>query len=43
MEFGLPTVYSIVQEHKGEIKIESEVGTGTEVTITLPAEGISPE
>ena len=36
MGFGLSTDYKIIQEHKGEIKIESEVGKGTEVTIRLP-------
>ncbi|MCZ6679030.1 MAG: HAMP domain-containing sensor histidine kinase, partial [Candidatus Poribacteria bacterium] len=38
MGFGLPTAYKIVQEHKGEIKIVSEVGKGTEVTVSLPAD-----
>ena len=36
MGFGLSTDYKIIQEHKGEIKIDSEVGKGTEVTIRLP-------
>jgi signal transduction histidine kinase len=36
MEFGLSTNYHIIQEHQGEIKVESEVGKGTEVTIRLP-------
>ena len=36
MGFGLSTDYKIIQEHKGDIKIESEVGKGTEVTIRLP-------
>jgi signal transduction histidine kinase len=36
MEFGFSTVYNIIQDHKGEIKIESEVGKGTEVKISLP-------
>ena len=38
MGFGLPTAHKIVQEHKGEIKIVSEVGKGTEVTVS-PAAG----
>ena len=38
MGFGLPTAYKIVQEHKGEIKIVSEVGKGTEFIVTLPTE-----
>jgi len=36
MGFGLSTEYNIIQEHKGEIEIKSEVGKGTEVTISLP-------
>jgi signal transduction histidine kinase len=36
MEFGLSTVYNIIQDHQGEIKIESEMGKGTEVKISLP-------
>jgi two-component system NtrC family sensor kinase len=36
MELGLSTEYKIIQEHEGEIKVESEVGKGTEVTISLP-------
>ena len=38
MGLGLSTDYRIVQDHKGEIQIESEVGKGTEVTISLPIE-----
>ncbi len=33
---GLPYVRQIIEEHRGEIKIESELGRGTKVTITLP-------
>ncbi len=36
MRSGLSTAYSIVQRHRGEIDIESEVGKGTVVTISLP-------
>jgi len=36
MEFGLSTDYHIIQEHQGKIEIESEVGKGTKVTISLP-------
>jgi len=43
MGFGLSTVYKIIQEHKGEIKIESTVGKGTEVTISLPMSEMDPE
>ena len=37
MGFGWSMVYRIIQEHKGEIEIESEVGKGTEVTVSLAA------
>lgn len=37
---GLPISYRIIQQHKGEINIESEVGKGTIVTIQLP---VSPD
>jgi signal transduction histidine kinase len=33
---GLVTAYRIVQEHGGEIQIESQVGEGTQVRIALP-------
>ena len=36
MGFGLPTAYSVVQDHGGDIRIESEVGKGTVVTVSLP-------
>lgn len=36
MGFGLSIDYKIIQEHKGEISIESEVGKGTTVSILLP-------
>jgi signal transduction histidine kinase len=36
MSAGLATAYAIVQEHGGDIKIESEVDVGTTVTIRLP-------
>ena len=35
---GLSIVYNIVQKHHGEIKVDSEVGKGTEFTIALPIE-----
>ena len=33
---GLSIVYRIVKEHKGEIEVESEVGKGTTVRVSLP-------
>lgn len=36
MTFGLAMDYRIVQEHRGEIEIESQIGEGTEVAISLP-------
>jgi len=34
---GLPVVYGIIRRHNGTIDVKSEVGKGTEFTITLPA------
>ncbi len=34
---GLTVVYNIVQEHGGSIAVDSEPGTGTTFTVTLPA------
>ena len=33
---GLSVVYRIVQEHRGQIAIDSHPGRGTRVTVTLP-------
>ena len=33
---GLFVAYGIVQEHKGSIQVESEMGKGTMFRITLP-------
>jgi len=38
---GLTISYGIVQEHGGEISIQSAEGEGTTVTIDLPAIGAS--
>jgi signal transduction histidine kinase len=34
---GLPIAHRIIEAHGGQLKIESQVGSGTEVTVTLPA------
>ncbi len=34
---GLATAYSIIKKHDGHIAIDSDMGVGTTVTITLPA------
>ena len=40
---GLSTVYGVVQQHKGHIEVESQVGDGTWIHIYLPrAEGSIP-
>ncbi len=36
MGMGLINAYNIIQKHDGELKVESEVGKGTEFLITLP-------
>jgi len=40
---GLATVYSIIRNHHGQIKAESEVGKGSTFTILLPASGATAE
>ena len=34
---GLPIAHRIIEAHGGQLKIESRVGSGTKVTVTLPA------
>ena len=36
MGSGLVTAYNIIQKHQGDIKVDSELGTGSCFTITLP-------
>ncbi len=36
MGAGLVTAYNIIQKHRGDIKVDSELGTGSCFTITLP-------
>jgi signal transduction histidine kinase len=33
---GLPIAHRIIEAHEGQLKIESRVGAGTKVTVTLP-------
>jgi signal transduction histidine kinase len=33
---GLPIAHRIIEAHEGEFKVESKVGVGTKVTVTLP-------
>lgn len=35
---GLPIAHRIIEAHEGEFKVESKVGVGTKVTVTLPVE-----
>ncbi|HET6372084.1 MAG TPA: ATP-binding protein, partial [Candidatus Polarisedimenticolia bacterium] len=34
---GLSVVFRIVQEHRGRIRVKSQIGAGTEVLVSLPA------
>jgi signal transduction histidine kinase len=43
MGLGLPTAKSIIDGHGGEISIDSEVGKGTTVRISLPTRTVSSE
>lgn len=38
---GLFISYGIIQNHKGEIEVASEVGTGTRFTLTLPTSSVA--
>ena len=40
---GLPICKSIVTEHEGDIRVESEVGRGTRVVVRLPAHRVASE
>jgi signal transduction histidine kinase len=39
---GLPIAHRIIEAHGGQLEVESQVGSGTRVTITLPIEGGVP-
>ena len=41
--WGLFTAYKVLEKHQGELKIESEVGEGTFVTISLPSDLVNAE
>jgi signal transduction histidine kinase len=35
---GLPIAHRIIEAHRGQLKVESKVGVGTKVTVTLPVQ-----
>jgi signal transduction histidine kinase len=35
---GLPIAHRIIEAHGGQLKVESRIGSGTKVTITLPVD-----
>lgn len=37
----LTNAYNIIMQHKGDLKVESKIGKGTQFTIVLPDSGIS--
>jgi len=38
---GLPTCQKIVERHRGTIEVQSELGTGTQVVVSLPLKGLA--
>ena len=40
MGFGLATAYNVIRKHQGQISIKSRLGQGSEITITLPVDGV---
>ena len=38
MGFGLAADHKILQDHRGELKVASEMGRGTEMTVVLPVD-----
>ena len=39
---GLAMVYKIIELHRGEIKVDSQVGKGTQVNIVFPGRVVFP-
>ena len=39
---GMPYAQKVIQEHGGQIRVESELGKGTHIRIELPAGGSKP-
>ena len=37
---GLPLIKTLVEQHRGVLDLQSEVGVGTTVTVRIPAERI---
>lgn len=40
---GLPIVKGLIEAHGGTVRLESELGKGTTVTVTFPAERLAPQ
>ncbi len=40
MGSGLATAYNVIRKHQGQISVKSRLGEGSEITITLPINGV---
>jgi hypothetical protein len=40
---GMSIVYSIIQMHEGSISVDSTVGVGTQITLTIPKTCVAAE